>query len=367
MRFGSLDAGVSRTPHALSRLFAGNADHVSPGATVMSNRSLLGALISLLLITLPVRADVRYVDVDAPVSGSGNAWCDAFTDLQDALAIAQAGDEIRIAAGTYTPDQGTGDFLISFEIPNGVMLQGGYAGCGAGDPDERDPIANPTILSGDLNGDDGPDFSNYEDNSFIVVRTQQAGADTVLDGLIIERGNADGPMNQYDRGGGMYNWLGGPTLRNCTFRLNASTYGGAVYNDASDATFHNCTFEDNQAVIGGGVLFALQQHDDDSSSAVSSAIGPPTAEAARSTASTPNSTSINAPGSRTKQRTAAHCSGQATRARTHYLQQFHVERRHGRLSQQLPDSCVSRTATFESNTGRNSAAVQLSATEGLFV
>jgi hypothetical protein len=76
----------------------------------------------------------------------------------------------------------------------------------------------------------------------------------VLDGLIIERGNADGPMNQYDRGGGMYNWLGGPTLRNCTFRLNASTYGGAVYNDASDATFHNCTFEDNQAVIGGGVL-----------------------------------------------------------------------------------------------------------------
>jgi hypothetical protein len=176
MRFGSLDAGVSRTPHALSRLFAGNADHVSPGATVMSNRSLLGALISLLLITLPVRADVRYVDVDAPVSGSGNAWCDAFTDLQDALAIAQAGDEIRIAAGTYTPDQGTGDFLISFEIPNGVMLQGGYAGCGAGDPDERDPIANPTILSGDLNGDDGPDFSNYEDNSFIVVRTRQAGA-----------------------------------------------------------------------------------------------------------------------------------------------------------------------------------------------
>jgi hypothetical protein len=67
-----------------------------------------------LLIALPVRADVRYVDVDAPVSGSGNAWCDAFTDLQDALAIAQAGDEIRIAAGTYTPDQGTGDFLMSF-------------------------------------------------------------------------------------------------------------------------------------------------------------------------------------------------------------------------------------------------------------
>jgi hypothetical protein len=103
----------------------------------------------------------------------------------------------------------------------------------------------------------------------------------VLDGLIIERGNADGPMNQYDRGGGMYNWLGGPTLRNCTFRLNASTYGGAVYNDASDATFHNCTFEDNQAVIGGGVLFTLTTARRNSSSAASSAIGPPTAEAGR--------------------------------------------------------------------------------------
>jgi hypothetical protein len=56
---------------------------VSPGATTMPKRSLHGALILFLLIALPVRADVRYVDVDAPVSGSGNAWCDAFTDLQD--------------------------------------------------------------------------------------------------------------------------------------------------------------------------------------------------------------------------------------------------------------------------------------------
>jgi hypothetical protein len=333
MRFGSLDAGVSRTPHALSRLFAGNADHVSPGATVMSNRSLLGALISLLLITLPVRADVRYVDVDAPVSGSGNAWCDAFTDLQDALAIAQAGDEIRIAAGTYTPDQGTGDFLMSFEIPNGVMLQGGYAGCGAGDPDERDPIANPTILSGDLNGDDGPDFSNYEDNSFIVVRTRQAGADTVLDGLIIERGNADGPMNQYDRGGGMYNWLGGPTLRNCTFRLNASTYGGAVCNDASDATLSRLHVRGQP---GGHrrrrAVVHLQQHDDDSSSAASSAIGPPTAEAAPlyavNTALDIRSMHLDRA---TRQPAAARSSVPAHARGRIACNRFHLQYRHGRL------------------------------------
>jgi predicted outer membrane repeat protein len=347
------------------RLFAGNADHFSPGATTMPKRSLHGALILFLLIALPVRADVRYVDVDAPVSGSGNAWCDAFTDLQDALAIAQAGDEIRIAAGTYTPDQGTGDFLMSFAIPNGVTLRGGYAGCNAGDPDERDPIANPTILSGDLNGDDGPDFSNYEDNSFMVVRTRQAGPATVLDGLIIERGNADGPLNQYDRGGGMYNWLGGPTLRNCTFRLNASTYGGAVCNDASDATLYDCTFEDNQAVIGGGSLYTynsttkLEQCRFERNRATNGGGGAVyainTALDIRQCTWTGNEAASGG-----ALFGASNARGRITCNR--FLSNTGTAVSLNNSGHLLFDNC-----DFESNTGRNAAAVQLSATDGEFV
>jgi hypothetical protein len=158
------------------------------------------------------------------------------------------------------------------------------------------------------------------------------GADTVLDGLIIERGNADGPMNQYDRGGGMYNWLGGPTLRNCTFRLNASTYGGAVYNDASDATFHNCTFEDNQAVIGGGVLLCTYN------STTTIGAVPLRAQSGHQrrrrracTASTPRSTSDQCNLDRERSNERRRIVRGQRHARADCLQQFHVERRHGGL------------------------------------
>jgi predicted outer membrane repeat protein len=254
---------------------------------------------------------------------------------------------------------------MSFAIPNGVTLRGGYAGCNAGDPDERDPIANPTILSGDLNGDDGPDFSNYEDNSFMVVRTRQAGPATVLDGLIIERGNADGPMNQYDRGGGMYNWLGGPTLRNCTFRLNASTYGGAVYNDASDATFHNCTFEDNQAVIGGGSLYTynsttkLEQCRFERNRATNGGGGAVyainTALDIRQCTWTGNEAASGG-----ALFGASNARGRITCNR--FLSNTGTAVSLNNSGHLLFDNC-----DFESNTGRNAAAVQLSATDGEFV
>ena len=50
--------------------------------------------------------------------------------------------EIRVARGIYKPDQGAGitpgDQTASFQLLNGVTIQGGYAGAGASDPDARD-------------------------------------------------------------------------------------------------------------------------------------------------------------------------------------------------------------------------------------
>ncbi len=109
----------------------------------------------LLLLAAPVNAGVLYVNASATGSADGSSWVDAFTDLQDALALAQVGDEIWMAAGTYKPDRGTGDRKMFFVVPAGVDLYGGFAGweeC----LDERDWIANETILSGDLNDDDTP-------------------------------------------------------------------------------------------------------------------------------------------------------------------------------------------------------------------
>ena len=101
-----------------------------------------------------------YVDDDAPALGSGDSWDSPFRFLRDALSSAVSGDEIRVAQGIYYPDRdekfpsGSGLRSDTFSISDSLTLQGGYAGFGAADPDERNIAAFPTVLSGEINGPD---------------------------------------------------------------------------------------------------------------------------------------------------------------------------------------------------------------------
>lgn len=114
-------------------------------------------------ISNPAQADIMYVDARARGTNHGTRWHDAFRDLQDALAVAQAGDEIWVAEGMYTPDRGTGDRGMSFELKNGVGLYGGFAGRERR-REQRDWAGNETVLTGDLTGDDGPrDCAEFSD------------------------------------------------------------------------------------------------------------------------------------------------------------------------------------------------------------
>ena len=103
------------------------------------------------------------MDDDAPASGDGSSWANAFTYLQDALTAAQMAEkpvEIRVAQGIYRPDRsserpnGTGDRNAAFHLIDGVMIRGGFAGVGAPDPNARHIEIHRTILSGDLAQDD---------------------------------------------------------------------------------------------------------------------------------------------------------------------------------------------------------------------
>ena len=203
---------------------------------------------------------VHYVDQKAGAGGDGETWATAFQYLQDALAIASPTDQVWVAAGTYWPDLAEGGTLragdreATFQVYPGISIYGGFAG-GETELEQRDWEANVTILSGDLNEDDGPDFTNYADNSYNVVSNYDTDPTTIMDGFTVRGGNANGPWEQWrDVGGGMFVGLGDPTIANCTFAENRAEYGGGGVYCVVDATpeFTNCTFADNFAGNCGG-------------------------------------------------------------------------------------------------------------------
>ena len=221
-------------------------------------------LISTVLLAMvsTTAAQIIYVDSDAPGNNNGSSWVDAYNHLQDALADADSSGDVNdiwVAQGIYNPDansavpDGTGNREATFQLVNGVALKGGYAGFGEPDPNARDVNIYETILSGDLSGDDSPDFANNGENSHHVVRGSGTNETTVLDGFTISGGNGRRVGGKFN-GGGMYNAYGNPTLNNCTFQGNRDCYkGGGMHNYCSNPALINCTFSYNHASGGGGM------------------------------------------------------------------------------------------------------------------
>jgi hypothetical protein len=251
---------------------------------------------------------VLYVDAQAQGADDGSTWATAFTSLQDALAVALPGREIRVARGVYTPDRGMGitrgNREASFVLAGGITIRGGYAGAGAPDPGARNIKTYVTILSGDLKSNDRPvadpcnlwQEASRTDNSRHVLATVLDKGETTLDGVQVTGGYAFGPSATAasagdTQGAGLLMTGGSLTLSNCTFSDNwASGDGGAVYLadgslESADCTFHangaglenrvgnsrgtggalrsdgksqmtlaRCTFDDNFAGLQGGAL-----------------------------------------------------------------------------------------------------------------
>jgi hypothetical protein len=226
----------------------------------------------IFLSNAPHAQNIWFVNASSQaVQPSGVSWQDAYPRLQDALQVAQYGDQIWVAAGVYKPTQ-TAQRDLSFVLKNGVAMLGGFAGTESA-AEQRNPILNLTRLSGNI-GDTAIDT----DNSFHVLTGIGLDEQTVLDGFVISDGNSSGSVNtesdQY--GAGMF-LLGAeglpdsrPLIANCVFEHNEAGQGGGGifvgHINPSDPfgpqhlvnpRLKNCTFFQNRGNIYGGGLMKI--------------------------------------------------------------------------------------------------------------
>jgi predicted outer membrane repeat protein len=242
--------------------------------------SLMVALLLFILAGPRIATAQIYVDAAATGTEDGSSWTDAYTDLQDALAVATGSDEIWIAEGTYTPGTNRSDSFTITGNQDGLKIYGGFAG-GETSRSERDPTANPVVLSGDLGNNDGSDFdddgvpdSGREENAHHVIFFNggegigpSVGANvttaTVLGSVTVTGGDTEGSFS--GNGGGIYcDGQGGgnecsPTISNVTFTGNSAQFeGGAIYSNGTDygissLRITNTIFRGNTAAEGGAI------------------------------------------------------------------------------------------------------------------
>ena len=190
-------------------------------------------------------------------ANSGLDWQNAFATLQKALGGIADDDTIWVATGTYYPDEGgaaiNDDRSSSFYLYKGVNVFGGFQGNEL-EFQERDLTMYPTILSGDLQQNDGPNFTNNGDNSYHVVVCANQNKVSSIDGFTIEGGNANFLSSNYFLGAGMFNLNADPRVLNCIFQANYSiSSGGGMENSSADTYLEDCRFMGNVAVNGGGM------------------------------------------------------------------------------------------------------------------
>lgn len=196
---------------------------------------------------------IVYVDSsNTAFNQNGKTPSTAYSKLQDALSYARitpsrSGFEIRVAKGTYFPDEGNGytnnDQNAAFELVSNTSIKGGYP---AGFPlnKGRNYRSNPTILSGDIQ-------QNGTSNSYIIIQNVFSShaplVDASVDGFTIEKNSDFGLSNR----SGIYNTHSNLVVKNCIIKDNhANSTGAGAWNEDSNVNFINCLFFNNFAPYG---------------------------------------------------------------------------------------------------------------------
>ena len=202
---------------------------------------------------------VNQANFAAPIQ-NGLTWATAYSNLQTALGAIPNGTEIWVAKGAYKPTS-TISKTISFSIPSGAVVYGGFEGTETL-LTQRNFNTNPTILSGEIGT-----TANPQDNSFHVVLFNAVSNTTRLDGFTIRDGNSNYtvptslvfpsstmlPVTVNDGGGIALDNGSSPMIANCNIINNKGNFGGGIFaTNNSNPTFMNCMIMSNESAFGGG-------------------------------------------------------------------------------------------------------------------
>ncbi len=230
---------------------------------------------------------VLYVDQNVyDGANDGTSWENAYVELSDALRHAANNggvDEIWVAYGIYHPlyladnvNSAPGTSRDNaFVLVNNVKIYGGFQGFETsleerflrpdnafGSVSGTAGLLGSTILSGDFAMDDGSAedlYSNTNENAYHVVVSAGDVGSAVLDGVIIEGGNANGSssltIGDYDidrnSGGGIIAAESSPMLTNVVIQYNQATSGAALYSSFSSPVITGALVVFNQSHTGG--------------------------------------------------------------------------------------------------------------------
>jgi predicted outer membrane repeat protein len=179
-------------------------------------------------------AHIVYVDgQNGQVGNTGRSWALAVPSIQEAITLADPGDQVWVKQGVFYLTQ-------PIEVTKDLELYGGFNGS-EHNLKERD-FTNNTV---------------YVDGQGLVRCFSLSGAAStvIIDGFCIRNGYS--PSNP---GGGIsnMNMATSLTIANCTFRDNYASQGGGINNsnNASQLMVISCLFENNTAstcYTGGGI------------------------------------------------------------------------------------------------------------------
>ncbi|RKY18880.1 MAG: hypothetical protein DRP63_01445 [Planctomycetota bacterium] len=193
-----------------------------------------------------------YVSTNGSDFNSGTSPSSAFRTIAHALDVAQDGNRIVVADGTYYEHdldfQGKKIHLKSANGPTNCIIdcqQQGRAFCFHSGETAASVLEGFTIQNG-----------RVEDTYGGAILCKNNSSPTITN-CVFQNNKAVDTNGSYDDedGGAIACSNSNPTITDCTFSGNsAGDDGGAIHCDSSSPSITNCTLSDNSAMFGGGAI-----------------------------------------------------------------------------------------------------------------